>query len=210
MEIPMFLTPSIAIQSPWQPWLVLQLLYVPRSFAGTRAANPSMKTRDPPNQSTTIKQKYLGKSHSCVWVWAAFVGEKKGRSGRALMLPLSGASPQAHLAAKNTWNSSLSGLLLFEKTVTFNSTSSVHCPRGILHSVPLLQQGQCQLLLSLSRIPCARHCVQTHDFDLWTKGDKLSIREKIAAHGSPEKSESSKGSNVFQLKDCIGYLPLQN
>lgn len=123
------------------------------------------------------------------------------------MLPLSGASPQAHLAAKNTWNSSLSGLLLFEKTVTFNSTSSMHHPRGILHSVPLLQQGQCQLLFSLSRIPCARHCVQTRDFDLWTKGDKLSIREKIAAHGESEKSESSKGSNVFQLKDCIEYLP---
>lgn len=104
---------------------------------------------------------------------------------------------QAHLAAKTHGTPAQDFYCL--KNSHVQQHLLLHHLRGILHSVPLLQQGQCQLL-PLSRIPCARHCVQTRDFDLWTKGDELSIRKKIAAHGSPEKSESSKGSNVFQLR----------
>ena len=78
MEIPMFLTPSIAIQSPWQPWLVLQLLYVPRSFAGTRAASPSEKMRDPPKSKHDHKTEIPGEEPQlCLSVSGLCWGEER-------------------------------------------------------------------------------------------------------------------------------------
>lgn len=72
---------------------------------------------------------------------------------------------------------------MLEKNVLFSITPSTQRPKGnsVLWSLP--QQGGCMLRLSSSTIPCARHCAQTHDFGLWTKGDKLSTREKTAALG---------------------------
>ena len=78
MEIPMFLTPSVAIQSPWQPWLVLQLLYVPRSFAGTRAANPSEKMRDTPKSKHNHKTEIPGEEPQlCLSVSGLCWGEER-------------------------------------------------------------------------------------------------------------------------------------
>ena len=93
------------------------------------------KWETPPNQSTTIKQKYLGKSHSCVWVWAAFAGEKKGRSGRALMLPLSGASPQAHLAAKKHKE--------LQPSRTFAVRKNSYVQQHLLHASPKGNSALC-------------------------------------------------------------------